>query len=244
VFARAGLPEPDDTLARLEACPPVGSEPPRGAHSSRDAPAPWDSAGDAAFRRLADSSLASPVGHVGGARVLPRRRVVALAAGVPALVALAVLVVSFWVQPGASPTALDPSIGAPPKAVDPGVSDRSTGSGTAKAKARSDRRPAARPARRTPQPSRGSTGAAAGSRRFAWAPSPGVSGYHVELFRGATLIFSSDTKRAEVVVPRTWRFGGRAERLSPGGYRWYVWPVVSGRRASQAIVQAKLDIRR
>ena len=35
---------------------------------------------------------------------------------------------------------------------------------------------------------------------------------------------------------------GRTRHLAPGEYRWYVWPVTSGRRAARAIVQARLTI--
>jgi hypothetical protein len=80
------------------------------------------------------------------------------------------------------------------------------------------------------------------TRRFAWAPVEDASGYHVELFRGATLVFARQTVDPELVIARRWRFAGKLQQLERGSYRWYVWPVVSGLRASQAIVQAKLEI--
>ena len=40
----------------------------------------------------------------------------------------------------------------------------------------------------------------------------------------------------------TWRYQGREMRLTPGTYRWYVWPITQAGRASQAIVQAKLPV--
>ena len=83
---------------------------------------------------------------------------------------------------------------------------------------------------------------AATPRRFVWAPVEHASGYQVVLFQGSSLVFSGDTTRAEVSIPASWRFAGRHRTLEPGEYRWYVWPVVSGRRASEAIVRAKLVI--
>ncbi|MGH3128255.1 MAG: hypothetical protein ACRDPX_10070 [Gaiellaceae bacterium] len=80
------------------------------------------------------------------------------------------------------------------------------------------------------------------ARRFAWAPRPGASGYHVELFRGSVLVFSKDTPAPQVTVPARWRHRGQRHVLSAGEYRWYVWPVTAGRRAAQAIVQARLDV--
>lgn len=79
-------------------------------------------------------------------------------------------------------------------------------------------------------------------RRFAWAPAADASGYHIELFRGSSRVFSTDTSEPQVTIPARWRHSGQQRSLVPGEYRWYVWPVVSGQRASQAIVQAKLVV--
>ena len=79
-------------------------------------------------------------------------------------------------------------------------------------------------------------------RRFAWAPTAGASGYHVELFRGPAMVFSKNTSTPQMTVPARWTHRGQQRSLSPGEYRWYVWPVAAGRRAAQAIVQAKLVV--
>ena len=79
-------------------------------------------------------------------------------------------------------------------------------------------------------------------QRFAWAPTAGASAYHVELFRGSSKVFEADTKRPDLTVPARWVFGQRSQSLEPGDYRWYVWPVIGGRRAVRAIVQAKLVV--
>jgi hypothetical protein len=92
---------------------------------------------------------------------------------------------------------------------------------------------------RSPRPS---TGAAAGARRFAWPPVAGSTGYHVELFRGSALVFRDETTKPEILIRKRWRLDGRLRRLEPGSYRWYVWPLVDGRRAASAIVQARLVV--
>jgi hypothetical protein len=50
------------------------------------------------------------------------------------------------------------------------------------------------------------------------------------------------TTRAQIEIPATWESGGKVHRLEPGAYRWYVWPIVDGKRAPTAIVQAKLAV--
>ena len=42
--------------------------------------------------------------------------------------------------------------------------------------------------------------------------------------------------------PCDWVFEGRSRSLEPGDYRWYVWPVIAGTRAAQAVVQARLTV--
>ena len=86
--------------------------------------------------------------------------------------------------------------------------------------------------------------ARAQSRSFAWAPVAGASGYHVQFFRGPSLVFSADTIDPAVVVPASWRIRGRTYVLEPGEYQWYVWAVRAGRRASEATVRATLVVER
>jgi hypothetical protein len=97
---------------------------------------------------------------------------------------------------------------------------------------------------RTSRPTRTqpATAARPAARRFAWAPTQGASAYHVELFRGDTRVFAADTNEPQIAVPAHWTLNGRRHALSPGEYRWFVWPVVSGLRASSATVQATLTI--
>ncbi len=80
------------------------------------------------------------------------------------------------------------------------------------------------------------------TRRFAWAPVDGATGYHVELFRGTDRVLAVDTKEPVLELGSTWRYGGKTVQLTPGAYRWYVWPVTKSGRATQAVVQAKLAV--
>jgi hypothetical protein len=91
--------------------------------------------------------------------------------------------------------------------------------------------------RGTPQGDRPQSG-----QRFAWAPVPGASGYHAELFEGSALVYAADTAQPQMVVPAVWKHAGKQRRLEPGEYRWLVWAVVAGVRQAQAVVQAELVI--
>ena len=108
----------------------------------------------------------------------------------------------------------------------------------AKAAAKAKTAAKAKAAKTTP----GSATAAAEPRRFAWAPVEGAVAYHVELFRGADRVLAKETKEPILELGSTWRFEGRLVHLTPGSYRWYVWPVTKTGRATEAVVQAKLSI--
>jgi hypothetical protein len=84
--------------------------------------------------------------------------------------------------------------------------------------------------------------AAGETRRFAWAPVDGAVGYHVELFRGNDRVLAQDTKEPVLELAPSWRYQGRNVTLTPGEYRWYVWPVTASGRGTQAVVQAKLTV--
>jgi hypothetical protein len=83
---------------------------------------------------------------------------------------------------------------------------------------------------------------AATQRRFAWAPSEGATGYYVEFFLGSTRVYARRTTRPALEVPPRWRYRGLERNFAPGTYRWYVWPVVDGKRASRAAVQTTVTI--
>lgn len=78
--------------------------------------------------------------------------------------------------------------------------------------------------------------------RLAWAPTPGARAYSVELFRGASLVYRTTTDSPSLELPRDVRPNGTRLGLPGGSYRWYVWPILSGKRSTQAVVQATLVI--
>ena len=65
----------------------------------------------------------------------------------------------------------------------------------------------------------------------------------MEVFRGNKQILRATTKQPTFELASTWRYQGRAEGLTPGSYRWYVWPVLADGPAKQAVVQSSLDVR-
>ncbi len=79
-------------------------------------------------------------------------------------------------------------------------------------------------------------------RRFVWAPVPGATAYRVEFFRGSKLVFDATTKKPEVAVPQRWTFAGGRHSLTPGVYRWNVWPITAAGQDSRAAVQARLVV--
>jgi len=81
-----------------------------------------------------------------------------------------------------------------------------------------------------------------GARRFAWAPVKAAEGYHVELYRGSDRVFAGESRVPTISVPARWTYAGKTRTLAPGDYRWYVWPVTSGTRGVNAIVQTTLVV--
>jgi hypothetical protein len=79
-------------------------------------------------------------------------------------------------------------------------------------------------------------------RRFAWAPVPGASRYHIEFFRGNTRVFAGASTRPEITIPARWTWDGTIRSFRQGEYRWYVWPVGASGRQQRAIVQTTLTI--
>jgi hypothetical protein len=184
----------------------------------------------------------------------------ALVAGV---VAAAVLALAFdvRVEIGGSPAVADVPAGSErpvvrgvsvsrptevPKSTEPSKGKSASGGQTARPRAKQPvaaaHKPKARARNAGAKSKRGSQQQA--GRRFSWAPVPRASAYYIEFFRGSARVFAATTRRAEVAVPRQWRFGGRVQKLAPGDYRWYVWPVFGETgRAPAASVQARLRIK-
>jgi hypothetical protein len=67
--------------------------------------------------------------------------------------------------------------------------------------------------------------------RLVWTAVPKATYYNVQLWRRGR-IMSAWPKGTSIRVPRTWTQAGRHYRLSPGRYRWYVWPGF-GRRSEK-----------
>jgi Calx-beta domain len=76
-----------------------------------------------------------------------------------------------------------------------------------------------------------------------WKAVRGATYYNVQLYRvggssqakaiTATKILSAWPKVTRFKLARTWRYGGKRYTLSPGTYRWYVWPGLQKRAASK-----------
>jgi hypothetical protein len=84
-------------------------------------------------------------------------------------------------------------------------------------------------------------------RSFAWGPAPNASGYAIEIIRNGEPIYSATTKLPRVRIPNHWRHHGRLMTLTPGSYRWYVWPILRDGTATgeaPALVASELTITR
>jgi hypothetical protein len=57
-----------------------------------------------------------------------------------------------------------------------------------------------------------------------WMPLPRARYYNVQLFRGRRKILSAWPAVAQYQLKLRWSYRGRRQRLSPGRYRWAVWP--------------------
>lgn len=239
--ARQRLAEPEDTLARLER--------------------------DLAFKRLTTSgpTLEASSGRLTrasrpasrGGRRPHRLRLMAVGVAVAVLFAGALLVgvqVTLHGTPaGADSIELPPTVSssssttaqAPPSRTPatPSPAPRATRPKTPRQNLPSTRRQAAPRSQAVPRPSSAPGSTPAEPRRFAWAPVSGATGYRVEFFRDADLIYSVEVRRPHLELASSWTFRGQSYRLRAGRYRWYVWPVRSGRRDTQATVQADLLVR-
>ena len=67
---------------------------------------------------------------------------------------------------------------------------------------------------------------------LAWTPVSGARYYNIQLVRG-TKILSVWPHRPRFRLPRSWTFAGNRYHLTPGTYRWYVWPGYGRRAASR-----------
>jgi hypothetical protein len=57
-----------------------------------------------------------------------------------------------------------------------------------------------------------------------WRRARGADYYNVQLYRGGRKVLSTWPVGPHLGLRRSWQYGGALRRLSPGAYRWYVWP--------------------
>jgi hypothetical protein len=68
---------------------------------------------------------------------------------------------------------------------------------------------------------------------LAWRAVPRATYYNVQLYRNGRKILTVWPSATSVRLQRAWRFDGRTYRLTPGRYRWYVWPGFGARSATR-----------
>jgi hypothetical protein len=60
--------------------------------------------------------------------------------------------------------------------------------------------------------------------KLAWLRNGEAAYYNVQVFRGAAKILSTWPSKPTLQLKRRWKYQGRTYTLTPGTYRWYVWP--------------------
>jgi hypothetical protein len=60
--------------------------------------------------------------------------------------------------------------------------------------------------------------------KLVWVKNPEATYYNVQLYRGSLKILSAWPSGATLALKRTWKYQSRKYGLTPGIYRWYVWP--------------------
>jgi hypothetical protein len=68
---------------------------------------------------------------------------------------------------------------------------------------------------------------------LAWRAVPKATYYNVQLFIGGQKVLTVWPKGTSFQIPGSWRLQGRTYRLTPGTYRWYVWPGLGARSANR-----------
>ena len=66
-----------------------------------------------------------------------------------------------------------------------------------------------------------------------WNAVPGATYYNVQLFRNGKKVLTAWPSSTSFRLARTWKFDGRTQHLTPGRYRWYVWPGFGPRSKSR-----------
>jgi hypothetical protein len=66
-----------------------------------------------------------------------------------------------------------------------------------------------------------------------WSPVQDADYYNVQLRRGRRKVLSQWPGRPRLQLVRTWRYSGHVRHLSPGTYRWDVWPGYGSRTSAR-----------
>jgi hypothetical protein len=74
--------------------------------------------------------------------------------------------------------------------------------------------------------------------RLVWRPVVRASYYNVQLYRGGIKVLSAWPRRPRLQLRARWTYLGRRRALSPGAYRWYVWPAYSRNRYGRLLGQS------
>jgi hypothetical protein len=69
-----------------------------------------------------------------------------------------------------------------------------------------------------------------------WRRVRGARYYNVQIFRGRRKVLSGWPTGTRLQLRARWKYLGRRERLSPGRYRWYVWPGYTNPRRYGALL--------
>jgi hypothetical protein len=67
--------------------------------------------------------------------------------------------------------------------------------------------------------------------KLRWVGNSEANYYNVQLFRGDKKILSIWPVKTALTLKSKWKYQGHAYKLSPGVYRWYVWPGFGARKA-------------
>jgi hypothetical protein len=67
--------------------------------------------------------------------------------------------------------------------------------------------------------------------KLRWVRNSEANYYNVQLFRGDKKILSIWPVKTALTLKSKWKYQGHAYKLSPGVYRWYVWPGFGARKA-------------
>lgn len=67
--------------------------------------------------------------------------------------------------------------------------------------------------------------------KLRWVGNSEANYYNVQLFRGNRKILSIWPVKTALTLKSKWKYQGHAYKLSPGVYRWYVWPGFGARKA-------------